>query len=113
MSVCDYPSLPEKGVLSYFYFSYTVLQLEINDVTRAWGLEVDRVELAVEAVLQPPQDSLAGPILDSPLQQLALHFLGGGASSVAGGALPPAPGEETPEKGGRLSRARSWVSSTG
>ena len=37
------------------------LQLEINDVTRAWGLEVDRVELAVEAVLQPPQDSPAGP----------------------------------------------------
>nr|CAA76271.1 SLP-1 protein [Homo sapiens] len=38
------------------------LLLEINDVTRAWGLEVDRVELAVEAVLQPPQDSqLAQP----------------------------------------------------
>ena len=36
---------------------HTVFQLEINDVTRAWGLEVDRVELAVEAVLQPPQDS--------------------------------------------------------
>ncbi|XP_054421089.1 stomatin-like protein 1 [Pteronotus mesoamericanus] len=56
------------------------LLLEINDVTRAWGLEVDRVELAVEAVLQPPQDS--------PLQQLAPHLLGAGVSSVAGGALP-------------------------
>ncbi|XP_058398024.1 stomatin-like protein 1 isoform X4 [Diceros bicornis minor] len=67
------------------------LLLEINDVTRAWGLEVDRVELAVEAVLQPPQDSPAGPSLDSTLQQLALHFLGGGMSSVAGGALPPGP----------------------
>uniref|UniRef100_A0A452TFK3 Stomatin-like protein 1 n=1 Tax=Ursus maritimus TaxID=29073 RepID=A0A452TFK3_URSMA len=67
------------------------LLLEINDVTRAWGLEVDRVELAVEAVLQPPQDSPTGPSLDSTLQQLALHFLGGGLSSVAGGASPPGP----------------------
>ncbi|XP_021549624.1 stomatin-like protein 1 isoform X4 [Neomonachus schauinslandi] len=71
------------------------LLLEINDVTRAWGLEVDRVELAVEAVLQPPQDSPAGPSLDSTLQQLALHFLGGGLSSVAGGAS--APGSDTLE----------------
>ncbi|XP_008533565.2 stomatin-like protein 1 isoform X4 [Equus przewalskii] len=67
------------------------LLLEINDVTRAWGLEVDRVELAVEAVLQPPQDSPAGPSLDSTLQQLALHFLGGSMSSVAGGASPLGP----------------------
>lgn len=63
-------------------------------MTRAWGLEVDRVELAVEAVLQPPQDSPAGPNLDSTLQQLALHFLGGGLSSVAGGLSAPGPGEE-------------------
>uniref|UniRef100_A0A2K5DIK2 Stomatin like 1 n=1 Tax=Aotus nancymaae TaxID=37293 RepID=A0A2K5DIK2_AOTNA len=68
------------------------LLLEINDVTRAWGLEVDRVELAVEAVLQPPQDSPAGPNLDSTLQQLALHFLGGGMNSVAGGTPSPGPG---------------------
>ncbi|XP_019805041.1 stomatin-like protein 1 isoform X2 [Tursiops truncatus] len=67
------------------------LLLEINDVTRAWGLEVDRVELAVEAMLQLPQDSPAGPSLDSTLQQLALHFLGGGMSSVAGGAPLPEP----------------------
>lgn len=73
---------------------HTILQLEINDVTRAWGLEVDRVELAVEAVLQLPQDSPAGPSLDSTLQQLALHFLGGGMSSVAGGAPLPEPGKE-------------------
>nr|XP_044620488.1 stomatin-like protein 1 isoform X5 [Equus asinus] len=69
------------------------LLLEINDVTRAWGLEVDRVELAVEAVLQPPQDSPAGPSLDSTLQQLALHFLGGSMSSVAGGASPLGPAD--------------------
>lgn len=93
--------------------SYLVLQLEINDVTRAWGLEVDRMELAVEAVLQPPQDSPAGPDLDSPLQQLALYFLQGGMSSVAGGALHPGPGKETPEKGKWLSRALSLVSSIG
>lgn len=49
------------------------------------------MELAVEAVLQPPQDSLAGPSLDDSLQQLALHFLGGGMSAGAGGALPPGP----------------------
>ncbi|XP_007110887.1 stomatin-like protein 1 isoform X4 [Physeter macrocephalus] len=69
------------------------LLLEINDVTRAWGLEVDRVELAVEAVLQLPQDSPAGPSLDSTLQQLALYFLGGGMSSVAGGAPLPEPAD--------------------
>ncbi|XP_023439884.1 stomatin-like protein 1 isoform X4 [Dasypus novemcinctus] len=71
------------------------LLLEINDVTRAWGLEVDRVELAVESVLQPPQEGPAGHSLDSTLQQLALHFLGGGMSSVAGGApsLGPAPAD--------------------
>uniref|UniRef100_A0A8C0NJ12 Stomatin like 1 n=1 Tax=Canis lupus familiaris TaxID=9615 RepID=A0A8C0NJ12_CANLF len=69
------------------------LLLEINDVTRAWGLEVDRVELAVEAVLQPPQDSPTGPSLDSTLQQLALHFLGGGLPSVAGGASPLGPAD--------------------
>lgn len=64
-------------------------------MTRAWGLEVDRVELAVEAVLQPPQDNPAGPSLDSTLQQLALHLLGGGGlSSVAGGAPALEPGEE-------------------
>ncbi|KAF6133138.1 stomatin like 1 [Phyllostomus discolor] len=61
-------------------FSVPPCKLEINDVTRAWGLEVDRVELAVEAVLQPPQDS--------PLQQLAPHLLEVGMSSVAGCALP-------------------------
>lgn len=87
---------------------HAVLQLEINDVTRAWGLEVDRMELAVEAVLQPPQDSLAGPSLDDSLQQLALHFLGGGMSAGAGGALPPGPGEETPRKGGGSAGLSAW-----
>ncbi|XP_076781652.1 stomatin-like protein 1 isoform X2 [Arvicanthis niloticus] len=65
------------------------LLLEINDVTRAWGLEVDRVELAVEAVLQPPQDSLSVPSLDSTLQQLALHLLGGNMNSAVGRVSSP------------------------
>lgn len=69
-------------------------QLEINDVTRAWGLEVDRVELAVEAVLQPPQDSLSVPSLDSTLQQLALHLLGGSMNSAVGRVPSPGPGKE-------------------
>lgn len=71
------------------------LLLEINDVTRAWGLEVDRVELAVEAVLQPPQDSLTVPSLDSTLQQLALHLLGGSMNSAVGHV--PSPGPDTLE----------------
>lgn len=54
---------------------------------------MDRVELAVEAVLQPPHDSPAGPSLDSTLQQLTLHLLGRGTNSMAGGALPPRPGQ--------------------
>lgn len=62
-------------------------------MTRTWGLEVDRVELAVEAVLQPPPDGPAGPSLDSTLQQLALHFLGGSLSSGGAGTPPPGPGE--------------------
>ncbi|NWY05583.1 STML1 protein, partial [Nothoprocta ornata] len=58
------------------------LLLEINDMTKSWGLEVDRVELTMEAVLQPPQESLMGPLppvpglegLDSTIQQLAAHL---------------------------------------
>ncbi|NXA53197.1 STML1 protein, partial [Nothocercus julius] len=55
------------------------LLLEINDMTKSWGLEVDRVELTMEAVLQPPQESLVGPLspvpgLDSTIQQLAAHL---------------------------------------
>ncbi|XP_054859080.1 stomatin-like protein 1 isoform X2 [Eublepharis macularius] len=63
------------------------LLLEINDITRSWGLEVDRVELILEAVLQAPPDTVVAGTsnrmnsfcgvqgLDS-LQQLALHFFG-------------------------------------
>lgn len=72
------------------------------------------MELAVEAVLQPPQDSPAGSSLDSALQQLALHFLGGGLSSGAGGAPPPGPGEEPRGRNwAALSQAPSLVSCPG
>lgn len=67
------------------------------------------MELAVEAVLQPPQDSPVGPSLDSTLQQLALHFLGGGLSSGPGGAPPPGPGEEPQGRTGRcLAGLSAW-----
>ncbi|KFQ36026.1 Stomatin-like 1, partial [Mesitornis unicolor] len=61
------------------------LLLEINNMTKSWGLEVDRVELIMEAVLQPPKENLVGPLatvppvpglegLDGTIQQLAAHF---------------------------------------
>ncbi|XP_043844445.1 stomatin-like protein 1 [Dromiciops gliroides] len=69
------------------------LLLEINDMTKLWGLEVDRVELTVEAVLQAPQDAPALPGLDSAIQQLALHFFGAGS----GGNAPVAAETDTME----------------
>uniref|UniRef100_A0A8B9TMW5 Stomatin like 1 n=1 Tax=Anas platyrhynchos TaxID=8839 RepID=A0A8B9TMW5_ANAPL len=36
------------------------LLLDINDMTKSWGLEVDRVELTMEAVLQPPRETPCG-----------------------------------------------------
>ncbi|NXX87377.1 STML1 protein, partial [Urocolius indicus] len=58
------------------------LLLEINDKTKSWGLEVDQVELSIEAVLQPPRENLLSPLtmvpsvpgLDGTMQQLAAHF---------------------------------------
>lgn len=63
------------------------LGMDINEMTRPWGLEVDRVELTVGAVLKAPEDSSSAPIimppsvpglegLTGPIQQLAMHFLG-------------------------------------
>lgn len=54
-------------------------------MTKSWGLEVDRVELSMEAVLQPPQENPLGSLatvppvpglegLDGTIQQLAAHF---------------------------------------
>lgn len=65
------------------------LGADINEVTRPWGLEVDRVELTVGAVMRTPEESLSGQLLTTPpsgpleglagtIQQLAAHFLGEG-----------------------------------
>ncbi|NXN39124.1 STML1 protein, partial [Rhinoptilus africanus] len=56
--------------------------LEINDMTKSWGLEVDRVELSMEAVLQPPRENSLATVppiagqegLDGTVQQRAAHF---------------------------------------
>ncbi|KAL7858243.1 hypothetical protein AOLI_G00183450 [Acnodon oligacanthus] len=63
------------------------LGMDINELTKPWGLEVDRVELTLESVLQAPENPQSGPLimppsvpglegLTGPIQQLAMHFLG-------------------------------------
>uniref|UniRef100_A0A4W5KME2 SCP2 domain-containing protein n=1 Tax=Hucho hucho TaxID=62062 RepID=A0A4W5KME2_9TELE len=76
------------------------LGMDINEMTKPWGLEVDRVELTVGAVLKPPEDYPSGPGsvilppsipglegLAGPIQQLAMHFLGNMAGSNNGAPL--------------------------
>ncbi|KAL3061494.1 hypothetical protein OYC64_009625 [Pagothenia borchgrevinki] len=64
------------------------LVTDINEMTQPWGLEVDRVELALGSVLKAPEQSPSAPLtmppavpglegLTDPIQQLAMHFLGG------------------------------------
>ncbi|XP_054243948.1 stomatin-like protein 1 isoform X5 [Indicator indicator] len=76
------------------------LLLEINDMTKSWGLEVDRVELSMEAVLQPPRENLVGPLatmppvpglegLDGTIQQLAAHFFSNPVALAGGGKGAP------------------------
>lgn len=61
-------------------------QVDINELTRHWGLEVDRVELTLGSLLKAPGEGLSGPLvmppsvpglegLAGPMQQLAMHFL--------------------------------------
>uniref|UniRef100_A0A8B9B832 Stomatin like 1 n=1 Tax=Anser brachyrhynchus TaxID=132585 RepID=A0A8B9B832_9AVES len=72
-------------------------QLDINDMTKSWGLEVDRVELTMEAVLQPPRETPAGPLAAAPpvpglegtAQQLAAHFFG--STLALAGSVPGTP----------------------
>ncbi|XP_060232754.1 stomatin-like protein 1 [Meriones unguiculatus] len=76
--------------------AFSVPPCKLDGMTRVWGLEVDRIELAVEAVLQPPQDSPAVSSLKSTLQQRTLqqptlHLLGGSMNSVVGGVLSLGP----------------------
>lgn len=58
----------------------------MNEMTKPWGLEVDRVELMLEGVLRDPDGGQSGPLimppsvpglegLTGPIQQLAMHFL--------------------------------------
>ncbi|XP_051238227.1 stomatin-like protein 1 [Dicentrarchus labrax] len=63
------------------------LGMDINELTRHWGLEVDRVELTLGSLLKAPDEGPSGPLimppsvpglegLTGPIQQLAMHFLG-------------------------------------
>ncbi|KAM9182066.1 stomatin-like protein 1 isoform 2-T2 [Mergus octosetaceus] len=79
------------------------LLLDINDMTKSWGLEVDRVELTMEAVLQPPRDTPTGPPavlspvpgLDGTAQQLAAHLLG--TTLALASSVPSAPEADSVE----------------
>ncbi len=66
--------------------------MDINELTRHWGLEVDRVELTLGSVLKAPSEGHSGSLvmppsvpglegLAGPIQQLAMHFLGSGGRS--------------------------------
>ncbi|XP_070763880.1 stomatin-like protein 1 [Enoplosus armatus] len=68
------------------------LGMDINELTRHWGLEVDRVELTLGSLLKAPDEGPSGPLimppsvpglegLTGPIQQLAMHFLGHSGSS--------------------------------
>ncbi|CAJ1056633.1 stomatin-like protein 1 [Xyrichtys novacula] len=65
------------------------LVMDMNELTRHWGLEVDRVELTLGSLIKAPEEDLSGPLimppsvpglegLTGPIQQLAMHFLGQG-----------------------------------
>nr|XP_061813222.1 stomatin-like protein 1 [Nerophis lumbriciformis] len=61
------------------------LGIDINEMTRPWGLEIDRVELTPGSLLKAPEEGHRGPLvppslpglegLAGPLQQLAMHFM--------------------------------------
>ncbi|XP_075996553.1 stomatin-like protein 1 [Genypterus blacodes] len=62
------------------------LGTDINEMTRPWGLEVDRVELTLGSLLKAPEEGFSGPLIMPPsvpglegltgsIQQLAMHFL--------------------------------------
>ncbi|CAG5957969.1 unnamed protein product [Menidia menidia] len=62
------------------------LGMDINEMTRPWGLEVDRIELTLGSLLKAPEGDHASPLIMPPsvpglegltgsIQQLAMHFL--------------------------------------
>lgn len=66
--------------------------MDINDLTRHWGLEVDRVELTLGSLVKAPDEGTSGHLimppsvpglegLAGPIQQLAMHFMGHSGSS--------------------------------
>ncbi|NXE92367.1 STML1 protein, partial [Menura novaehollandiae] len=63
------------------------LLLDINNVTKCWGLEVERLELSVEAVLQPPRASPAATV--SPVPGREGHSQPLGSSMAPGGGSAP------------------------
>ncbi|KFQ33706.1 Stomatin-like 1, partial [Merops nubicus] len=76
------------------------LLLEMNDMVKSWGLEVDRVELSMEAVLQPPRENVVGPLdavplvpglegLDGTIQQLAARFFSNTLALAGSGTGAP------------------------
>lgn len=65
---------------------FCFLQMDINEMTQPWGLEVDRVELTLGSLLKAPEVNPSGSFimppsvpgmegLAGPIQQLAMHFL--------------------------------------
>ncbi|EOB00002.1 Stomatin-like protein 1, partial [Anas platyrhynchos] len=72
------------------------LLLDINDMTKSWGLEVDRVELTMEAVLEPPPGCPPPRHHPGAGQQRAHRPRGSSPPSVPSCApLPPADSVET------------------
>lgn len=76
----------KKNFFSRLIFFACVMQMDMNEMTKPWGLEVDRVELILEGVLREPDGGHSGPLimppsvpglegLTGPIQQLAMHFL--------------------------------------
>ncbi|XP_017261134.1 stomatin-like protein 1 [Kryptolebias marmoratus] len=68
------------------------LGMDINEMTRPWGLEIDRVELTLGSLIKAPEEGQAAPLAVPPsvpglegltgsIQQLAMHFLSHGGSS--------------------------------
>lgn len=70
-------------------------QMDINEMTHPWGLEVDRVELTFGSLLKAPEQGQAATLttpaslpsapglegLTDSIQQLAMHFLSHSGSS--------------------------------
>ncbi|XP_074532986.1 stomatin-like protein 1 [Halichoeres trimaculatus] len=63
------------------------LVTDINELTRHWGLEVDRAELTLGSLMKAPEEPPSEPFImpssvpglegfTGPIQQLAMHFLG-------------------------------------